>query len=135
MTAKIDGAAFTSALTSTFNLITIQECEPATWTTPTAQTTPDVYYIGRASVFTFPAWTMSPTHCTVYSYYFDNTASGVLGAAYDQFTVNFGKDARTITIASSSTWESGEKKTYTIPITIKWGSGSTLLAPAKTYNY
>lgn len=78
---------------------------------------------------------MAPTHCTNYEYYFDKTSSGVLGAAYDQFTIDFAKGARTITIASSSTWEEAEKKTYSIPITIKWGDSKTLLSPAVTWTY
>lgn len=47
VTAKLDGAAFATPLSQVFNLITKQECEPATWTAPAAQSAAENYYIGR----------------------------------------------------------------------------------------
>lgn len=131
---KLDGTTDLTGIKYSFKVTTKAVCGSPTFTLPSAQSSTPSLYVGRTQTLTWPAWTPNPSFCK-FTYVVDTTNSGGFGASNAKFTVKVDSATRTIGIDKATTFTSGEKKTYTIPITAKYPDNAGTLAAGKSYSY
>lgn len=120
--------------TFNFKITTKEVCKTPTFTVPAAQSTKAYLYVGRTMSVAWPAWTPSPSFCP-HIYVVDATTNGGLGTSYDKFTVDVTSSKRTIAIKAATSFASGDKKEYTIPITAKYPNAEGTLVAGKSYSF
>lgn len=130
VTYKLDTVAINPAVSFNFKVTTKAVCGSPTFTVPAAQSTTASLYIGRTMSVTWDAWTVSPSFCK-FVYVVDTSAA--FSSSASKFTVDVA--ARTVSIASSTTFTNDETKEWTVAVTAKHPDNSGTAVAGKSYDF